>query len=481
MPWLVIHRENRWCTYKEGSDGQPIGEARGCFDTEAEARAQQRALYVHTESSLNLVLGSLKLEADAEDPRLLRFKNAVLARVEVNGNHDEVDEQGIKELASTIAGMPISVEHDPRRKVGFFTAGNVESGALFVDGALWVEALAAQSVDGAEIETGKQRLSVEAKARTALCSKCQKVFEYAYDYCEHLLYRAKTGAVRQLKGLTATGGALTKKPAGTDTHLGMLYLVASHQESGMDNSLEGIERREDVSEADKKRAESEAEKFADPVNKKYKLDTEAQIRAAWSYIGMPKNQKKYSAGEVSAIKRRIVSAWKKKIDKAGPPSAQDNKESATMADEITEMTSAAFVEALNALSAKVESLVAAQHGDEEEDQDMEKTRKEHMESAQRVTELEAQIADIQAKLDAEKQARTESDNRATAAKLEALKFQLVGSVMEEDEFEKRKGDLLALNEAAMELIFREHRPATVAPRPKVAASQGSEKPQITLG
>ena len=85
-----------------------------------------------------------------------------------------------------------------------------------------------------------------------------------------------------------------------------------------------ISKREDVSEADKKRAVGEYGKvtYADPKNKKYPVDTAEHIRAAWSYIGMPKNQAKYSSSEVAAIKRRIVSAWKSKIGKDGPPSAK---------------------------------------------------------------------------------------------------------------------------------------------------------------
>lgn len=94
--------------------------------------------------------------------------------------------------------------------------------------------------------------------------------------------------------------------------------------------MKKIARRKDVSAADKERASSEAENFADEKNKKYKLDTEDQIKAAWSYIGMPKNQKKYSAEDVKKIKAKIVAAWKKKIDKAGPPSAQDKAEKAEM-------------------------------------------------------------------------------------------------------------------------------------------------------
>lgn len=84
-----------------------------------------------------------------------------------------------------------------------------------------------------------------------------------------------------------------------------------------------ISRRSDVSDADKKRAVGEYGNvtYADSKNKKYPIDTEEHIRAAWSYINMPRNAKEYSSTEVASIKRKIVSAWKSKIDKSGPPQA----------------------------------------------------------------------------------------------------------------------------------------------------------------
>jgi phage gp29-like protein len=66
--------------------------------------------------------------------------------------------------------------------------------------------------------------------------------------------------------------------------------------------------------------------YADPgyqpdKKKRYPLDSEIHIRAAWSYIGEAKNQEPYTSGQVDSIKAKIVAAWKKKIDAAGPPSA----------------------------------------------------------------------------------------------------------------------------------------------------------------
>lgn len=63
--------------------------------------------------------------------------------------------------------------------------------------------------------------------------------------------------------------------------------------------------------------------YADEKNKKYPVNTPKRIRAAWSYINMPKNQKGYSDDEVKAIKAKIVSAWKDKIDPDGPPEAAE--------------------------------------------------------------------------------------------------------------------------------------------------------------
>lgn len=89
------------------------------------------------------------------------------------------------------------------------------------------------------------------------------------------------------------------------------------------NIIDRAEARKDVTSADKKRAVKEYGNvtYADPTNKKYPIDTEAHIRAAWNYINKEKNAAKYG-GKVGGIKAKIVAAWKKKIDPKGPPSAE---------------------------------------------------------------------------------------------------------------------------------------------------------------
>src|ERR1700751_4539427 len=71
-----------------------------------------------------------------------------------------------------------------------------------------------------------------------------------------------------------------------------------------------IEKREDVSPKEGKSKYGDVT-FADEKNKKYPLDSETHVRAAWSYINMPKNAGKYSAEDVKTIKGKIKRAGKK--------------------------------------------------------------------------------------------------------------------------------------------------------------------------
>lgn len=76
------------------------------------------------------------------------------------------------------------------------------------------------------------------------------------------------------------------------------------------NTVEAIEKREDVSPKEGKSQYGDVT-FADEKNKKYPLDSETHVKAAWSYINMPKNASKYSAEDVKTIKGKIKRAGKK--------------------------------------------------------------------------------------------------------------------------------------------------------------------------
>jgi phage I-like protein len=75
-------------------------------------------------------------------------------------------------------------------------------------------------------------------------------------------------------------------------------------------TIMAIEKREDTSPEEGKSKYGDV-KYADERNKKYPIDSEAHVRAAWSYINMPKNAAKYSSGDVKTIKGRIKAAGKK--------------------------------------------------------------------------------------------------------------------------------------------------------------------------
>lgn len=83
-----------------------------------------------------------------------------------------------------------------------------------------------------------------------------------------------------------------------------------------------------ILEADEKKQPYGDVAYADPgyqsdKKKRYPINTEEHIRAAWNYINKGKNSGQYSASQVKAIKGRIIGAWKRVIDKSGPPSASE--------------------------------------------------------------------------------------------------------------------------------------------------------------
>lgn len=75
--------------------------------------------------------------------------------------------------------------------------------------------------------------------------------------------------------------------------------------------------------------EAEDRLYADPGyqadgRKRYPLDSERHIRAAWAFIHMPSNAASYTADELQQIKSRIVAAWKEMIEPQGPPAAKSS-------------------------------------------------------------------------------------------------------------------------------------------------------------
>lgn len=83
--------------------------------------------------------------------------------------------------------------------------------------------------------------------------------------------------------------------------------------------------------------------YADPgyqadKKKRYPLDTETHIRAAWSYVNMPKNAAKYSSGDLATVKGRIKAAMKR----IGADVSKEQEEAASMLDRALEAVHKAF-------------------------------------------------------------------------------------------------------------------------------------------
>lgn len=176
------------------------------------------------------------MQASDDEGDLLLFENAVLGRVEVNKNNDDIDQDGINDLARTIAGRAIDVDHEPRKNAGFFTKGEAnENGELVVAGVIWQDRY---PTEAEKVKNGTMHFSLEASAKSAACSVCGSEFDDRTAYCEHLKNRRVSGAVRKLRQLRAKGGGLTSRPAGTGTRFDQsrIYVVASHQEDEKDEN-----------------------------------------------------------------------------------------------------------------------------------------------------------------------------------------------------------------------------------------------------
>ncbi len=67
--------------------------------------------------------------------------------------------------------------------------------------------------------------------------------------------------------------------------------------------------------------------YADPGyqpdrKKRYPINTPERIRSAWDYVHKAKDADRYTPEQRRLIEGRIVAAWKRKIDPAGPPEAR---------------------------------------------------------------------------------------------------------------------------------------------------------------
>jgi len=147
-------------------------------------------------------------------------------------------------------------------------------------------------------------------------------------------HRAKNDAIRclQKRALTpANSGARQEGQVNVDDTCGA--------EATIDAARKAIETAEGaLAKADGREASEissnvpqpdDAVTYADPGyqpdgKRRYPIDSERHIRAAWSYINKPENAARYTADQLKRIKDKIIAAWKETIDADGPPSAEDD-------------------------------------------------------------------------------------------------------------------------------------------------------------
>jgi HK97 family phage prohead protease len=105
--------------------------------------------------------------------------------------------------------------------------------------------------------------------------------------------------------------------------------IADHQHVAKAEALRCLGRRGEAPRADAPDAERDpdgAVPYADPGycedgRKRYPIDSEPHIRAAWAYIHQRDNAARYTEGQLARIKERIITAWQQEIGPDGPPAA----------------------------------------------------------------------------------------------------------------------------------------------------------------
>lgn len=264
-----------------------------------------------------------------EDGELLRFKNAVLARVEANRNNDELSIENVTELASTLAGRAIDIDHNRKANVGVITSAHaIEGGtAVAIDGILWRDRYP-DEVDG--VQSGTHHLSVEAKAKTAICSKCELKFEGSTDYCDHLKNRKRSGATRRFEGMVGDGAGITSKPAGTRTHFdrSQIFVVASHKEI---DDMKCPRCGKDGGEGDTCAACGKDMRAT--VIAKELTDKEQELATALAELEALKPQLETAQGEKTAVQEQLTAAEQKVKDAEESLKAAEDKIAAQKAKE----------------------------------------------------------------------------------------------------------------------------------------------------
>lgn len=285
---------------------------------------------IEYENGRMMALGAVPSDVDFSQVRALYFHDAILAREETNRNKDRLPPEEIEALAKSIGGMPIDDEHVFDNVCGVFARGKTVKGAdgllaTSVDGLIWAQRFP-EIAEG--LVKGERQLSMEVWIAAATCGMCNETFKHKDEYCAHLEHRE---AVRTLHGVQGFGGALTIKPAGTETtfdHDSMMVVASHHLASSDHNKTEGANDME----LEEKITQLEAERDA---AKARVAELEADLQTSTTALDAAKASLLEATEATDALRWSIR---KQKLEQAG------YDEEKLVADEevLAAMTDAAF-------------------------------------------------------------------------------------------------------------------------------------------
>jgi hypothetical protein len=148
-------------------------------------------------------------------------------------------------------------------------------------------------------------------------------------------HRAKNDAIRclQTRALTPeNSGARQQGQVNVDDTCGAEATIDAARKAieTAEGALVKADGREASEISSKIPQPDDAITYADPGyqpdgKRRYPIDSDRHIRAAWSYINKPENAARYTADQLKRVRDKIIAAWKATIDADGPPSAEDDE------------------------------------------------------------------------------------------------------------------------------------------------------------
>ncbi|NIQ88594.1 MAG: hypothetical protein GWN93_05760 [Deltaproteobacteria bacterium] len=373
-------------------------------------------------TDVNMALGQ-----SFEPGELLRWKNAELARAEVNSNMDELSNEDIVALASTLPLMPLTDEHSDT-VVGMFTAASSspapdsDTMRLITEGVMY----ARRFPDVADaIRSGVKRLSVEAFADTAVCSICGGEFHNMRAYCTHLKDRHASGASRRFKGIRAVGGGAVRRPAGSTAGFDreQVYMIAH---------VEDLEagRGEGAGNGGERQGDGGAGTCVCP-----ECGATAQHEKS-----VPCSEHKCPKCGTAMGGQSVASSDTVPDQESSEPEGGDNS-----------MTREEIQAQLDKALADLESLKAEKEGVEAERDGL----------AEQVTSLEASVSDLEGQLADAREAQEQAQQEVIWRE----RCEVLGSVFTEEQLAEQKATIMAMSDEAVQLFVKAAENTTQPPGP----------------